>query len=122
MSGRHALHRRLLLLQLLVLAAVFAVWFAGDARPLQALAVFALPPLLLAAGVAMGRRQAAFWSGIFALGWFCHGIMLAWSQAGGRAFALAEVALAVGIVFAANWPGLQARFGGRAAKPGAAKD
>lgn len=105
--------QRVLVLLLLVLAAVFAVWFARDPRPLQAAAVFSLPPLLLAGGVAFGRRAATFWSGVFALGWFCHGVMLAWSRADGRAFALAEVALALGIVFASSWPGLQARFGGR---------
>src|SRR5690606_11610436 len=102
--------RKLLVVLLLALAALFAVWFAGDPRLLQALAVFALPPLLLAVGVAIGRRTAPFWSAVLALGWFCHGVMLAWSSAEGRGFALAEVLLALGIVFAACWPGLQGRF------------
>jgi len=106
--------RRLLAVLLLALAALFAAWFAGDARYPQALAVFALPPLLLAIGVLARRRTAPFWSGVLALGWFCHGVMLAWERAEGRGFALAEVALALGIVFAACWPGLRARSRGRA--------
>lgn len=114
--------RTFLVALLLALAAVFAAWFAHDARLLQAMAVFALPPLLLAVGVAMGRRTAPFWSGVLALGWFCHGVMLAWSSAEDRAFALAETVLALGIVFAACWPGLQARFAGGRGGRGGGKD
>lgn len=114
--------RKLLVVLLLALAAVFAAWFAHDARLLQALAVFALPPLLLAVGVATGRRTAPFWSAVLALGWFCHGVMLAWSSAEGRAFAFAEVLLALGIVFAACWPALEGRFGRGRGGRGAAND
>lgn len=118
-----ATSRRLLAALLLALAALFAAWFAGDARYLQALAVFALPPLLLAIGVLARRRTAPFWSGVLALGWFCHGVMLAWERAAERGFALVEVALALAIVGAASWPGLGARFGGRGkGRPGGAKD
>lgn len=105
--------RRVLAALLLALAALFAAWFIRDARYLQALAVFALPPLLLAIGVLSGRRTAAFWSGVLGLGWFCHGVMLAWERADGRGYALGEVLLALGIIVASSWPGLQARFGGR---------
>ncbi|WP_133000710.1 DUF2069 domain-containing protein [Luteimonas arsenica] len=108
--------RRLLAALLLALAALFAAWFAGDARYLQALALFALPPLLLAIGVLARRRTAAFWAGVLALGWFCHGVMLAWERSEGRGYALGEVALALGIIAAANWPGLSARFGSRGAR------
>ncbi|QDW67271.1 DUF2069 domain-containing protein [Luteimonas granuli] len=114
--------RRLLALLLLALAALFSAWFAGDAHYLQALVVFALPPLLLAAGVLAGRRTAAFWAAVLALGWFSHGVMLAWERAGDRTWALTEVALALGIVFAASWPALRARFGRDRAKGDGAKD
>ena len=117
-----ATSRRLLAVLLLALATLFAAWFAGDARYLQALAVFSLPPLLLAIGVLARRRTAPFWSSVLALGWFCHGVMLAWSRADGRAYALGEVLLALGIVAATSWPALQARFGGRRDKRGSAKD
>ncbi len=112
----------MLALLLLALAALFAGWFAGDARYPVALAVFSLPPLLLAAGVAIGRRTAPFWAGVLALGWFSHGVMLAWERASDRGFALAEVALALGIIAASSWPGLRARFAARGRKPPGATD
>ncbi|MGY1459661.1 MULTISPECIES: DUF2069 domain-containing protein [unclassified Luteimonas] len=117
-----ATSQRVLAVLLLALAALFAVWFAGDARYLQALAVFSLPPLLLAVGVLALRRTAPFWAGVLALGWFCHGVMLAWERAEGRGFALAEVALALGIVCASSWPGLRGRFRGRREGQARAKD
>lgn len=101
--------RRLLAALLLALAALFAAWFAGDARYLQALAVFALPPLLLALGVLARRRSAPFWSGVLALAWFSHGVMLAWERAAERGWALAEIALSLAIVAATCWPALRAR-------------
>lgn len=113
--------RRALAALLLALSALFAAWFAGDARYLQALAVFALPPLLLALGVLARRRTAPFWAGVFALGWFSHGVMLAWERSEGRGFALGEIALALGIVTATSWPALRSRFGVRRAGSPAAK-
>ncbi|MBB1473909.1 MULTISPECIES: DUF2069 domain-containing protein [unclassified Luteimonas] len=101
---------------LAALAALFAAWFSADPRYLQALAVFALPPLLLMAGVLAGSRVAVFWSGVLGLGWFCHGVMVGWERAAGRGYALGEVALALAIIVAASWPGLQARFGRRGAR------
>ncbi|GGK00508.1 DUF2069 domain-containing protein [Luteimonas terricola] len=117
-----AASQRVLAVLLLALAALFAAWFAGDARYLQALAVFALPPLLLALGVLARRPTAPFWAGVLALAWFCHGVMLAWERADGRGFALGEVALALGIICASCWPGLRGRFGGRREGQGRAKD
>ena len=72
--------------------------------------MFALPPLALAAATLRGWRTASFWAGVLALGWFSHGVMVAWSRGGERGYALAEVALALVIVFAASLPGLRARF------------
>lgn len=98
---------------LAALGLLFAAWFRADPDYLGALAVFALPPLLLLAGVARGSRVAAFWSGVLGLFWFCHGVMLAWDRPAERGYALAEVALALAIIVAASWPGLRARFGRR---------
>ncbi len=100
---------RVLVGALLVLGALFVAWFAGDPRPLAALSVFALPPLLLAVARWRGHRKAAFWAGVLALGWFSHGVMVAWTRPAERGFALAEVALALVIVVASSWPGLRAR-------------
>jgi uncharacterized membrane protein len=108
-TGAIGAHRVLAVL-LAALALLFASWFHDDARPLAALAVFALPPALLAIGAALGRRHAVFWSGVFGLGWFCHGVMLAFDRPGERGHALAEVLLALAIIVASSWPGLSARF------------
>ena len=102
--------RHVLVLALLALMGVFVAWFGHGASPVAELLVFALPPLLLAVGVLRRSRTASFWAGVLALGWFSHGIMVAWSRPDERGHALAEVALALVIVFAASLPGLRARF------------
>ena len=109
--------RIVLALALGPLVLLFTAWFRGDSRYPGALAVFALPPLLLLVGVLRGSARAAFWSGVLGLFWFCHGVMLAWERAGERGYALAEIALALAIIVAASWPGLRARFGGRGKSP-----
>lgn len=101
---------RVLVGALLALGVLFAAWFVDDPRPLAALSVFALPPLLLAAARWRGHRSAAFWAGVLALAWFSHGVMVAWTRPAERGFALAEVALALVVVAASSWPGLRARF------------
>ena len=102
---------RILVSALLGLAGLFGFWFAREGWP--ALLVFAGPPLLLALGAWRGGNRAAFWAGVLALGWFSHGVMVAWSRPLERELALVEVALALVVVFAASLPGLRARFGGR---------
>ncbi|MES2670437.1 MAG: DUF2069 domain-containing protein [Pseudomonadota bacterium] len=105
--------RILLSLALLALAAVFALWFHDDRSAVAALLFFALPPLLLALGVWTQRGSARFWSGVIALGWFSHGVMIAWADAAQRGYALAEIALALLIVFVSSASGLRAKFGKR---------
>ena len=100
---------RVLVGALLALGVLFVAWFADDPRPAVALSVFALPPLLLAVARWRGHRKASFWAGVLALGWFSHGVMVAWTRPAERGFALAEVALALVIVLASSWPGLRAR-------------
>ena len=108
--------RRLLALALLVLAALYLAWFGRDAQWV-ALAVFALPPLLLAiALVRGGGARIGFWAGVLALAWFSHGVMVAWTRPPERLYAWCEVALAVAIVLAASLTGLRARFAARAAR------
>jgi uncharacterized membrane protein len=104
--------RRLLRLALLALVLLYATWFGRDAQWF-ALGVFALPPLLLALALPRAGAHAGFWAGVIALLWFSHGIMAAWTRPPERAFALAEVALSVVVVFAASVPGLRARFAKR---------
>jgi uncharacterized membrane protein len=116
-SGPRPLERRLLAGALAALGVVFALWYRDATQPLLAVLFFAGPPLLLCLGVLLRRRTAPFWAGVLGLFWFSHGVMLAWSEPAQRGYALAEVALALVAIFAANAPGLRARFGRRANKP-----
>ena len=109
--------RIVLIVALLGLAALYALWFRDDRHRVAALLVFAVPPLLLAFGAIAGRATARFWAGVFALGWFSHGVMSAWAHAGTRGYALAGIALSLVVVFASNAAGLRARFGRHRARP-----
>ena len=108
--------RRIVRLALIALVVLFASWF-GIEGDRVALVVFALPPLLLAWWLPRSPALAGFWAGVLALGWFSHGIMVAWSRPPELWPALAELALALVVVLAASVPGLRARFG-RGGKPG----
>ena len=101
------LSTRLLLAGLFGLAALYGFWFLHDR---VALVVFALPPLLLAALAWRGGQRAAFWSGLLALGWFSHGVMVAWSRPEDRQLATIEIVLSLLVVLAASLPGFRARF------------
>ena len=101
---------KVLLAALLALAGLYLWWFGSQASPWAALAVFALPPSVLAGALLRGHRRAGFWAAVFALAWFSHGVMVAYTRPMERLFAIVEVALAVIVVFAASLPGLRARF------------
>jgi uncharacterized membrane protein len=96
---------------LLALAALYAAWYRHAGA--TTLAVFVLPPLALALLLRVRPRAASFWAGVLALAWFSHGVMVAWSRAPERGYALAEILLALAVVFAANFVALRARFGKR---------
>lgn len=98
---------------LIALAAVDAAWFAPR-HEWVAVVVFCGPVLACAMGVLRRRRTAGFWSGVLALLWFSHGVMVAWTRPPERSLALAEVALSLAIVLASSLPGLRARFARRA--------
>lgn len=101
---------RLLIAALAALAALFAIWFAPTPRPWAALLVFALPPALLAVGQWRGRSTAGYWASVLGLFWFSHGVMVAYSRPPDRWFGIAEVVLALLIIFAASGPGMRARL------------
>ena len=111
MSGDVA--SRVLVAALASLCVLYVAWFAPRPDPWAALAVFALPPLLLAAWRWRGAARAGFWAGVLALAWFSHGVMVAWTRPPERGHALLEVALALVVVAASSWPGLRARFARR---------
>ena len=106
---------RLLMVALLLLSALFAWGFRGS-NP--AVLIFAAaPPLLIAIALVLRMRSAAFWAGVFSLGWFSYGVMEAWTLAGSaRGFALGVVALSLVIVAASSWGGMKARFGKQTGK------
>ena len=100
---------RPLVYALLALVVFYLLWFAGDAHLLTGLVAFALPPFLLAIAAWRGWHRASFVAGVFALLWFCHGVMLAWSEPAQRWMALVEVVLALAIIYAACLPGARVR-------------
>lgn len=106
--------RRVLCAALAGLTLLFVAWFW---REPVTLLVFALPSTACFVAVFRGTSRAGFWAGVLALAWFSHGIMVAWTRAPERVFAMIEVALAVIVVFAASMPGLRARFRDRARAP-----
>jgi uncharacterized membrane protein len=110
---------RWLVAGLAALGMLYAAWF-GSRGAWVAVAVFALPPLLLAWRTAAmrGGGRAPFWAAVLSLAWFSHGVMVAWSRPGEAAFALGAVALSLAVLFAASLPALRARFGGRKDRPG----
>ena len=107
------LSRRVLIAALIALTGLYLLWFGVTPSPWAALLVFALPPAALAMAGLRGWRKAGFWAGVLALGWFSHGIMVAWPRAPERLFATAEIVLALVVVFAASIPGIRARFSKR---------
>jgi len=114
MSVLHGrLSRRVLVCALIALTGLYLLWFGGMPSPWVALFVFALPPAVLAMAAIRERPAAGFWAGVFALGWFSHGVMVAYTRAPERLFASAEIVLALVVVFAASIPGMKARFSAR---------
>ncbi len=102
---------RILLAGLFGLAALYTFWFLHEGW--HAVAIFAGPPLLLAALNWTGAQKPAFWAGLFALGWFTHGVMVAWSRPDERELATIAIVLALVVFAGATMPGLRARFGKR---------
>ncbi|MBA2238208.1 MAG: DUF2069 domain-containing protein [Lysobacter sp.] len=104
---------RVLFAALLALGLLYAWWFRDDTYRLASMLVFALPPLVMALLVWRGGPRAGLVSGLLALLWFSHGVLVAWVRPDERSFALLEIALAVVVVLAASLPGLRARFAGK---------
>ncbi|WAT14367.1 DUF2069 domain-containing protein [Xanthomonas fragariae] len=100
----------LLTVALLTLTVLFVIWFRDDPRRTAALLVFALPSALTGV-LAVRSAHARFWAGVFALGWFSHGVMVAWSQPDASTLAWLELLLALLVVALVSGPGMAARFG-----------
>ena len=96
---------------LFALSVLFSLWYHDSSLRVAAMIFFTLPPLLLLVGVLRGNAKASFWSGVFGLFWFSHGVMVAYSRPAEAGYAWLEIVLALAAVLAASWPGLRARFG-----------
>jgi uncharacterized membrane protein len=106
----------LLVLALAILAGLYAWWFRADRHLLAVMLVFVAPPVLLMLGVLARRAAARFWAGVFALFWFSHGVMSAWSHRDTALYAWIEIILALLIVALVSIPGMRARFAARKAR------
>lgn len=109
--------RLVLCIALFALSVLFSLWFHASPYRVALLAFFCLPPLACLAFAWAGSRKAVFWSGVFGLLWFCHGVMEAWTVPAERGYALVETALAVVIILASSWPGLDSKLGKRRRAP-----
>ena len=105
--------KRLLALALVALAALYGLWFGRGEHALAAMLVLVLPPLLLAVAAWRGWPRAGFVAGVFALLWFSHGVMLAWSEPAERAYAFVEIVLSLVVVYASSIDGIRARLGNK---------
>ncbi len=104
---------RPLALALFALTALYVLWFWHDRHAVAALLIFAMPPPLLGLAALRGWALAGLSAGLFALMWFSHGVLVAWTRAAERPFAYAEILLALTVIYFASMPGLRARFSKR---------
>ena len=81
---------------LVVLQPVWHAWlFPPQSVPPTLLLAITVIPLLLPLFAIRNVRRALLWVGILSLFYFCHGVSEAWSSAGERWLAVAEIALTV---------------------------
>ncbi|EIL98430.1 DUF2069 domain-containing protein [Rhodanobacter denitrificans] len=88
---------------------VWHAWlFPPQTLPLWLLLAITVVPLLLPLLAIRDVRRALLWVGILSLFYFCHGVSEAWSAAGGRWLAIAEIVLTV-LLIAALGAGVKRR-------------
>lgn len=90
---------------LLILQIVWHAWLAPPANGQIGLALaLTLPPLLLPLlALRRSAKRALLWIGIISLGYFCHGIVAAWSIPSMRLLAITEVILCVLLIGTLGW-------------------
>lgn len=84
------------------------IWHAVIAPPANGqiglALLLTLPPLLLPLlALRHGARRALLWVGIFSLGYFVHGVVVAWAVPSMRMLALIEVGICVVLIFTLGW-------------------
>jgi uncharacterized membrane protein len=86
---------------LLVLQLVWHAWLVPPQNmPTTLLLAITVLPLLLPLLAVRNVRRALLWVGILSLFYFCHGVSEAWSSAGERWLAVAEIVLTVLLIAA----------------------
>jgi len=81
---------------LVVLQLAWHAWLVPPQHmPMALLLAITVIPLLLPLFALRNVRRALLWVGILSLFYFCHGVSEAWSSAGERWLAVAEVVLTV---------------------------
>lgn len=86
---------------LVVLQLAWHAWlFPPQTLPLWLVLAITVLPLLLPLLAIRDVRRALLWVGILSLFYFCHGVSEAWSSAGGRWLAIAEIVLTVLLIAA----------------------
>jgi len=99
---------------LLALQLAWRGFFPGDLRaPWVWFVIATLPLASCLAASWVGRPTALFWSGMFGLGYFCHGLLAALIDPPLRLAGLLEVVLSVALIGAVAVDGLQRRRGRR---------
>lgn len=90
---------------LVVLQIAWHAWLAPPANGQISLALMlTLPPLLFPLlALRRGAKRALLWIGIISLGYFCHGVVAAWSIPAARLPATIEVALCVLLIGTLGW-------------------
>ncbi|MEO5831123.1 MAG: DUF2069 domain-containing protein [Rhodanobacter sp.] len=81
---------------LILLQFIWHAWlFPPQVMPIGLLLALTVVPLLLPLLALRDPRRALLWVGILGLFYFCHGVSEAWSAAGQRGLAVAEIVLTV---------------------------
>lgn len=90
---------------LIVLHILWHAWLAPPAngQVFLALALTLLPLLLPVLALRRGAKRALLWIGIISLGYFCHGVVAAWSIPSMRAPAIVEIILCVLLIGTLGW-------------------
>lgn len=103
------------ILAMLALHLAWRLWLVPptQAAPWAVALYFSLPILPAVVLVLLRHPKAGFWGALAALLYFCHGVMLAWSEPSLRALGLVEAVLSAVLVVAASWDGLLGRMAAR---------
>ena len=107
------------ILALFALHLAWRLWWVPptQAAPWAMALYFSLPILPAVVLVLLRHPKAGFWGALAALLYFCHGVMLAWSEPAVRTLGLAEALMSAVLVVAASWDGMRGRFAAKRARP-----